>query len=105
MNLWRVPSVSSAPLLELGEEDEELIGESSGAGGSGEGAGAGGASGKVTEPRLAADQAVRVHSDHCDSVVGLTWSLKNAWVYASLSYSGRLAVSIVPSAEKYRVLL
>ena len=93
VNLWRIPSVSSAPLLELDEGD------------SGEGDGEGSSSSKVVEPRLAADQAVRVHTDHSDSVTGLAWSLKNAWVYASLSYSGRVAISTVPSAEKYRVLL
>jgi len=93
VNLWRIPSVSSAPLLELDEGDASLDGDST------EG------NSKMTEPRLAADQAVRVHTDHCDSVTGLAWSVKNAWVYASLSYSGRVAISTVPSAEKYRVLL
>jgi hypothetical protein len=87
--------VSSAPLLELGEEEE---------GGEGAAAGGGGA-GKQAEPRLAADQAVTVNSDHEDSVTAVAWSLKSAWVYASVSYTGRVAVSQVPSAEKYRVLL
>ena len=87
-------SVSSAPLLELGEEEE-----------GGEGAAAGGGAGKQAEPRLAADQAVTVNSDHEDSVTAVAWSLKSAWVYASVSYTGRVAVSQVPSAEKYRVLL
>lgn len=58
------------------------------------------------EPKLAPDSAVRAHEgDHDDSVVAATWSAHNAWVYASLSYSGRLVISQVPSAEKYRVLL
>ena len=97
VDLWRVSSVSSAPLLELGEEDE--VGAEEGA----EGGVA--APAKQQEPRLAADQAVRVHTDHADTVTGVAWSSTGAWVYASLSYTGRVAVSVVPSAEKYRVLL
>jgi hypothetical protein len=90
-----VSSVSSAPLLELGEEESE---ESGAAGG---GAGAG----RQAEPRLAADQAVTVNTDHEDAVTGVAWSVKSAWVYASVSYTGRVAVAQVPSQEKYRVLL
>ena len=92
-------SVSSAPLLELGEEED--VGE----GAAGGGGGGGGGAGKQAEPRLAADQAVTVNSDHEDSVTAIAWSLKSAWVYASVSYTGRVAVSQVPSQEKYRVLL
>jgi len=88
-DIWRISSVSSAPLLELGEDDEE--GDAGGA--------------RASEPRLAADQAIRVHTDHEESVTGVAWSLCDAWVYASVSYTGRVAVAQVPSQEKYRVLL
>lgn len=58
------------------------------------------------EPKQAPDAAIRTHDDdHDDSVVAAAWSPHNAWVYASLSYGGRLVVAQVPSAEKYRVLL
>ena len=62
--------------------------------------------GKKVEPKLAPDAAIRLHDDdHDDSVVAAAWSAHNAWVYASLSYGGRVVVAQVPSAEKYRVLL
>jgi hypothetical protein len=98
VDLWRVSSISSAPLLELGEEEE-------GDGGSGAGAGDGGEGRRRPEPKLAADAAIRMHEDHTDTIVGVTWSSFNAWVYASLSYTGKMVVSQVPSAEKYKILL
>lgn len=87
VNLWRVSSVSSAPLLELGEDDMT------------EG------STKKNEPKLAPDICIRGHEDHDDSVCGVAWSAHTAWVYASLSHSGKLVVSQVPSHEKYKILL
>lgn len=97
-DLWRISSVSSAPLLELGEDDE--VGE-----GGADTPAATAAPQRQSEPRLAPDQAVRVHADHEDSVTAVAWSACGAWVYASVSYTGRVAVAQVPSAEKYRVLL
>ncbi len=97
VDLWRVSSVSSAPLLELGEEGEGEAEEQA--------LGLPRAATKQQEPRMAADQAVGVHKDHSDTVTGVAWSSTGAWVYASLSYTGRVAVRKVPDAEKYRVLL
>ena len=105
MNLWRVSSVSSAPLLEL-DEDEGADGNGMGGGDAGGSGGDADAQRKRMEPRLAADAAVRVQQrDHADSVMAAAWSAHNAWVYATLSYTGRVVVSQVPSAEKYKVLL
>lgn len=98
VGLWRVSSVSSAPLLELGEEEEVGSAEDPITGALTQPA-------KQQEPRMAADQAVKVHLDHLDTVTGLAWSSTGAWVYASLSYTGRVAVNKVPNQEKYRVLL
>ena len=80
-------SVSSAPLLELG--DEEIDPDTQ----------------RRAEPKLAPDSAIRSHDDHDDTVVAAAWSSHSAWVYASLSYPGKVVVCQVPSAEKYRVLL
>jgi hypothetical protein len=46
-----------------------------------------------------------VHEDHDDSVAAVAWSAHDAWVYASLSYPGKVVVCQVPSAEKYKILL
>jgi WD40 repeat protein len=91
VNLWRVSSISSAPLLELGDEE---AGDADGAG-----------AGRKAEPKLAADTAIRTHEDHDDSVYAVAWSVHNAWVYASLSYTGKVVVCQVPPAEKYKILL
>lgn len=94
VNLWRASSVSSAPLLELGDDDETGV------------AAAGSATAqKKTEPKLAPDVAVRSHEEHEDSVYAACWSASTAWVYASLSFQGKVIVSQVPSAEKYKILL
>jgi WD40 repeat protein len=86
VNLWRISSISSAPLLELGD-DESADGS------------------KKTEAKLAADVCIKSHEDHEDSVCSVAWSVHTAWVYASLSYTGKVMVSQVPSAEKYKILL
>lgn len=115
VNLWRASSVSSAPLLELG--DDEIFTSSGGvdgsaggaAAGAGASAGGGGSSGPAaarrSEPKMASDAAIRAHEEHEDSVYSVAWSAASAWVYASLSYQGRLTVAQVPSAEKYKILL
>lgn len=85
VNLWRVSSISSAPLLELGDDT--------------------GDGGKKAEPKLAADVCIKSHEDHDDSIAGVAWSAHTAWVFASLSHTGKLVISQVPSAEKYKILL
>ena len=91
VNLWSVSSVSSAPLLELG--DEEIFGADGGGGV------------RKNEPKLAADVAIRSHEEHDDSVYAAAWSAHTAWVYASLSYQGKVVVAQVPAATKYKILL
>jgi WD40 repeat protein len=93
VNLWRASSVSSAPLLELGDEEIFAAEQVQGSGH------------RKAEPKLAPDTAIRSHEEHEDSVYAACWSASTAWVYASLSYQGRLLVAQVPSADKYRILL
>ena len=99
VNLWRVSSISSAPLLELGDDDG-----AAGSGGGGAG-GAGAAGGRKVEPKMAADVCIRSHDDHDTSVAAVAWSTYSAWVYASLSYDGKFVIAQVPSTEKYKILL
>lgn len=110
VDLWRISSISSAPLLELG--DEELENNDINGTAPNEGTtttatvdGSGGTSKRRNEPKLAADSAIKVHDDHEDTITGIAWSVYNAWVYASLSYTGKFIVAQVPSAEKYKILL
>ena len=57
--------------------------------------------------RRAGDIDGKVHTfdEHEDSVYGLAWSTVDPWLFASLSYDGRVVVNKVPKQVKYRVLL
>ena len=52
-----------------------------------------------------ADGIVSVCEEHEDSVYAVEWSCADPWIYASLSYDGRLVINRVPRALKYRILL
>lgn len=78
VNLWRVSSISSAPLLELEGE------------------------GNSTDAK---DANIRTYDDHEDSIYAVAWSACDAWVFASMSYDGRVVFNNVPSTEKYKILL
>ncbi|CAI5743145.1 unnamed protein product [Hyaloperonospora brassicae] len=83
--LWRVSSVSSLPLVEL--DDRDLMDET-----------AGGAP--------VVDTLIRRVEDHEDAVYAARWAAGgDAWLFASVSYDGRLAINHVPSTEKYKILL
>lgn len=115
VNLWRISSVSAAPLLELWDDEEgpgpatssasAAASTAPGAAGGSDSAAAPAAAGHRKEPKLAPDVLVRSHVDHDDSVTAAAWSVHSAWVYATLSASGRFVVAQVPSAEKYKILL
>ncbi len=51
------------------------------------------------------DREVKVYEDHEDSVYVVEWSSVEPWVFASLSYDGRLVINKVPKDEKYKILL
>ncbi|KAF6025699.1 TSSC1 [Bugula neritina] len=51
------------------------------------------------------DSIVQVFEEHEDSVYSVEWSDSDPWVFASLSYDGRLVVNHVPRSEKYKILL
>ena len=105
VDLWRVSSISSAPLLDL-EEDDELVDHTiSGNGDAGESA----PSQRYRESRRASDDSsdalVSKFEEHEESVYAVAWSASEAWTFASLSYDGRMVVNHVPSTEKYKILL
>jgi WD40 repeat protein len=52
------------------------------------------------------DTLVRLYDEHEDSVFKVAWSAFSPWVFASATYNASsLVVNIVPSVEKYRILL
>lgn len=52
-----------------------------------------------------ADGVIATYEEHEDSVYAVAWSTADPWVFASLSYDGRLVINRVPRAEKYKILL
>lgn len=51
------------------------------------------------------DGVIATYEEHEDSVYMADWSSADPWVFASLSYDGRLVINRVPRAEKYKILL
>jgi WD40 repeat protein len=82
VNLWRVSTISSAPLLAFADDgNDENMSETS-------------------APN------VRVgRYDHGEAVYGASWSAADAWVYMTLGYDGKAVLNHVPSKEKYKILL
>ncbi|XP_060081010.1 EARP and GARP complex-interacting protein 1-like [Ylistrum balloti] len=51
------------------------------------------------------DGVIATYEEHEDSVYASDWSSADPWVFASLSYDGRLVINRVPRVEKYKILL
>ncbi|GFS47615.1 EARP-interacting protein homolog [Nephila pilipes] len=51
------------------------------------------------------DGVISIYEEHEDSVYAVEWSTVDPWLFASLSYDGRLVINKVPRSEKYRILL
>ncbi|KAG6556347.1 hypothetical protein Mapa_002290 [Marchantia paleacea] len=47
-------------------------------------------------PKGPLDSLLRAYTEHEDSVYGIAWSARDPWVFASLSYDGRVMVDSVP---------
>ncbi len=50
------------------------------------------------------DGVIKTFDDHEDSVYCAEWSTADPWIFASLSYDGRLVINHVPRAVKFRIL-
>lgn len=79
VNLHRMASISSAPVLSKAGENARLSKEE--------------------------DGLVKCYDEHEDSVYSVAWSTASAWVFASISYQANVVINLVPVAEKYRILL
>ncbi|KAJ2656915.1 Protein tssc1 [Coemansia sp. RSA 1200] len=51
------------------------------------------------------DGLVAQFDDHETSVYAAHWSAADPWVFASLSFDGRMVINFVPREEKYKILL
>jgi len=79
--LSNIASLSSEPYGHLDDDDEE------------------------SEKEPDTDRVISTFEEHEDSVYAVEWSSVDPWIFASLSYDGRLVLNRVPRAEKYKILL
>ncbi|XP_054167172.1 EARP-interacting protein homolog [Oppia nitens] len=50
------------------------------------------------------DGIIATFEEHEDSVYSVEWSVSDPWIFASLSYDGRLVINKVPKIEKFNIL-
>lgn len=55
--------------------------------------------------KFLADGLLQTFDQHEDSVYCVEWSNVDPWIFASLSYDGRLLISKVPKQYKYQIIL
>lgn len=80
--LSNIASLSSEPYGHIDDEEDE---------------------GEEREPDT--DRVISSFEEHEDSVYAVEWSSVDPWIFASLSYDGRLVINRVPRSEKYKILL
>ncbi|KAJ3085619.1 Protein tssc1, partial [Quaeritorhiza haematococci] len=51
------------------------------------------------------DGLVLTYDQHEDSVYSVAWSNADPWIFASLSFDGRVVVNMVPRSHKYKIIL
>jgi len=51
------------------------------------------------------DGVISVYNEYEDSVYCVQWSTADPWIFAALSYDGRLVINKVPRSVKYKILL
>lgn len=51
------------------------------------------------------DGVVRLYEEHEESVYAAEWSVVDHWIFASLSFDGRLVINHVPKKEKFKIIL
>lgn len=61
-------------------------------------------SGLLSKPSATTDAVIGTFEEHEDSVYAVEWSVSDPWLFASLSYDGRLVINKVPKSEKFSIL-
>ena len=97
VNLWRISTISSAPLLTLDDEEDDAEDPA------------------TTTPLYTSNNNTNSSSsspnvlvsrlERMNAVYATAWGAADAWVYASVTYDGTVALDHVPSKEKYKILL
>ena len=120
VNLWRVSSVSSAPLLTLNDDDDDdehhdqdNRNEGGGGGnhchhhhGKDENKDNNNSNNNRNLSETAAHNVLVGRMEHtADACYGAAWGAADAWIYVTVGYDGKVVLSHVPSKEKYKILL
>lgn len=109
VNLWRISTISSAPLLTFDDEQQQQQQQPSNLLGGGGNNTTGGSLDDPTDLQDLPEPEgpnVRVSRyEHMDSVNAIAWGAADAWIYMSASYDGKVVLNHVPSKEKYKILL
>jgi hypothetical protein len=115
VNLWRMSTISSAPLLTFDDEQQQPINNNNN-----NNTRHGNSMTSFTEGNSTANNDpqqqkssqqpegpnVRVSRyEHMDSVNAIAWGAADAWIYMSASFDGKVILNHVPSKEKYKILL
>uniref|UniRef100_UPI00358F764D EARP and GARP complex-interacting protein 1 isoform X2 n=1 Tax=Myxine glutinosa TaxID=7769 RepID=UPI00358F764D len=88
-NMASISSEPFGPVVDEDDEEEEVTSEK-----------------RMDEKREPlADSIIATYEEHEDSVYAVEWSSADPWLFASLSYDGRLVINRVPRAVKYNILL
>jgi EARP and GARP complex-interacting protein 1 len=108
VNLWRMSTISSAPLVML--EDDDDIDDNDGGGLATQHSATVKRRDDATKTSSSLSTSegpnVRIsHYEHMDSVHAVAWGAADAWIYVSASYDGKVVLNHVPSMEKYKILL
>lgn len=60
---------------------------------------------KIKKSHLLKDGLLETFEQHEESVYCVEWSAADPWIFASVSYDGRVIVSRIPKKYKYQILL
>lgn len=99
VNLWHVPSASAAT---LNDPRNAAAAAAAAAAPAASKSGSAAAGRMMGSPRGPLDELAVSFTDYEDSVYGITWSAIDPWVFASMSYDGRVVVDLVPPVVRSR---
>lgn len=98
VNLTRINSLASQPFGQMVDPDESDLSEA------GDQNSISNNTTSNTGQNKLEDGLICSFEEHEDSVYAAEWSASDPWIFASLSYDGRLVINKVPKKEKFSLL-
>ncbi|KAJ3309999.1 Protein tssc1, partial [Blyttiomyces sp. JEL0837] len=91
VNLENLVSISSTPIGLMTSSDDEESDD--------------GDNELLARKKVFPDGLVNTYREFEESVYTSAWSAADPWIFASLSYDGRVMINMVPRATKYSIIL